>query len=187
MKRISLLLMVTVLCSLTAMASSDLKLVKGSVAELKGSKATICAKWDYSKSTLEDKPVSAFLKEKGEDWERDYPKEIANAERNFISRLNDKAKKHVTAVQGDDADYQIVVKVKNFTYGSTGLSVVIGFGAGDARLWGTLEIYKKGASEPIAVIDIDGAGGAGIGNELRRIECYREIAELLADILKRGK
>ena len=93
----------------------------------------------------------------------------------------------MTPVEGDYADYKIVVKVKNFSYGSTGASVWVGFGAGDARMWGTLEIYKKGASEPIAVIDIDGAGGSGYGNEKRRVECYREMAELLADILKKGK
>jgi hypothetical protein len=187
MKKLLLITVLTLMSNLCLFASSDLKLVKGSVAELKGSKATICAKWDYSNSTIENKAINDFLNEKGDEWKRDYPKEIAKAEENFLSRLKDKASKHVTPVEGDDADYKIVVKVKNFSYGSTGASVWVGFGAGDARMWGTLEIYKKGASEPIAVIDIDGAGGSGYGNEKRRVECYREMAELLADILKKGK
>jgi len=187
MKRFVLFLTVSLLVSLKMMAGSDLKLIKGSVLELKGSKATICAKWDYSNSTIEKKSIEEFLETKGEEWKRDYPQEIANAEQNFISRLRDKASKNVTPVEGDDADYMIIVKVRNFSYGNTSAAVWVGFGAGDARLWGTMEIYKKGESEPIAIIDIDGAGGAGYGNEKRRVECYREIAELLADILKKAK
>ena len=187
MKRLVLFLTVSLLVCLKMMAGSDLKLMKGSVLELKGSKATICAKWDYSNSTIEKKSIEEFLEMKGEEWKRDYSTEIANAELNFISRLRDKASKNVTPVEGDDAEYMIIVKVRNFDYGSTSASVLFGFGSGDARLWGTMEIYKKGESEPIAIIDIDGAGGSGYGNEKRRVECYREIAELLADIFKKAK
>ena len=140
MKKLLLITVLTLMSNLCLFAGSDLKLVKGSVSELKGSKATICATWDYSNSTIENKAINDFLNEKGDEWKRDYPKEIAKAEENFLSRLKDKASKHVTPVEGDDADYKIVVTVKNFSYGSTGASVWVGFGAGDARMWGTLEI-----------------------------------------------
>ena len=112
MKKLLLITVLTLISNLCLFASSDLKLVKGSVSELKGSKATICAKWDYSNSTIENKAINDFLNEKGDEWKRDYPKEIAKAEENFLSRLKDKASKHVTPVEGDDADYKIVVKVK---------------------------------------------------------------------------
>ena len=79
MKRLVLFLTVSLLVSLKMMAGSDLKLIKGSVLELKGSKATICAKWDYSNSTIEKKSIEEFLETKGEEWKRDYPQEIANA------------------------------------------------------------------------------------------------------------
>ena len=187
MKKTILTLVVALMASVNAMAGSDLKMESGSVKELKGSGATICAVWDYSNSTLEEKSIKEFLKEKGEDWERDYPKEIQNAEDNFIERLNDKSKKNFKAVSGDDADYKLLIKVKNFDYGSRAASVWVGFGAGDARIWGKMELYKKGVSEPIAIFDIDGVGGSGGGNEWRRIEAYRELAELFCDIVKKGK
>jgi hypothetical protein len=187
MKKTILTLVVALMASVNAMAGSDLKMESGSVKELKGSGATICAVWDYSKSTIEDKSIKEFLKEKGADWERDYPAEIKRAEENFIERLNDKAKKNFTAVSGNDADYKLVIKVKNFNYGSTGASMWVGFGAGDARIYGKMELYKKGEAKPLATFDLDGVSGSGGGNEQRRVEAYRELAELFCDIVKKGK
>ena len=65
MKRLVLFLAVSLMVCLKMMAGSDLKLMKGSVLELKGSKATICAKWDYSNSTIEKQSIEEFLKMKG--------------------------------------------------------------------------------------------------------------------------
>ena len=79
------------------------------------------------------------------------------------------------------------MKVKDFNYGITGLAVAVGFGAGDSHLYGTMEIYKKGQAEPIAVLDVDGVPGAGFGNEIRRVEAYRELAENLAKLIKKAK
>lgn len=187
MKKAVLTLVIALMASMNAMAGSDLKLESGSVKELKGSGATVCAVWDYSNSTIEEKSIKDFLKEKGAEWERDYPDEIKRAEDNFIERLNDKAKKSFTAVSGNDADYKLVIKVKNFDYGSSSASIWVGFGAGDARIYGKMELYKKGVSEPLAVFDLDGVSGSGGGNEKRRVEAYRELAELFCDIVKKGK
>ena len=185
MKKILVFIMLCA-CAIGVQAKSDLQLISGSLAELKGSKAKVCATWDYSNSTIEKQDIKAFLKEKGAEWERDYEEEIERAEANFISRINDKTKDIQAITDKDQADYEIVLKVKDFDYGKTALAVVIGFGSGDARLYGTMEIYKKGNSQPIAVLDMDGVSGAGYGNEIRRVEAYRELAELLAKLIKKG-
>lgn len=187
MKKVILALVILFAGIATANAKSDVELINGSLRELKGSKATMFVRWDYSNSTIEGKEVDTYLKERGEDWVRDYNAELAKAENNFNSRLNDKSK-DVRAINDENsADYIIVVKVKDFNYGITALSVVIGMGAGDAHLTGTMEIYKKGQAEPIAVVDIDGVPGAGYGNEVRRIEAYRELAEQFAKLVKKAK
>lgn len=174
-------------CAINVQAKSDLQLTSGSLSELKGSKAKVCATWDYSKSTIENQEIKAFLKEKGPEWERDYDAEIQRAEANFISRINDKTKDIQAITDKKQADYEIVVKVRNFDYGRTALAVVVGFGSGDARIYGTMEIYKKGVKQPIAVLDMDGVSGDGFGNEKRRVEAYRELAELLAKLIKKAK
>jgi hypothetical protein len=187
MKNIVLVIF-AVLASVTiATAKPDVTVIKGSLVELKKSNAKMFVRWDYTNSTIEGKEVNTYLKERGDDWVRDYNGEINKAEANFRERLNDESG-DVQAINDESyADYVIVMRVKDFHYGQTGLSVAIGFGAGDAHLTGTMEIYKKGQSEPIAVLDVDGVPGAGFGNEIRRVEAYRELAENLAKLIKKAK
>ena len=187
MNKFILAITFALLSCVNGFSKSDLQLIKGSLAELKGSKAKVCAIWDYSKSTIENQDIKAFLEEKGADWVRDYDAEIERAESNFISRINEKTTDVKAITSKEDAEYTIVIKVSNFDYGKTALSVVIGFGSGDARLYGSIEIYKKSVSEPIAVLEMDGVSGAGYGNEKRRVEAYRELAESLAKLIRKGK
>ena len=68
-------------------------------------------------------------------------------------------------IRKSEADYTIVIEVKDFHYGSTGVSVLIGFGAGDAHMNALMTFYEKNVKQPFAVIDVDGVAGAGYGNE----------------------
>ncbi len=187
MKKILFIIMITVMNMTGAFAKADVKLIKGSLLPLKGSNAKVIVQWDYSNSTIEGKEPKAFLKEKGEEWKHDYQAEIIRAEENFIERINEKTKDIFAIKENTGAVYKIIIKVKDFNYGSTGVSVIIGFGAGDAHLSGTMEIYKIETATPVAIIDIDGVPGAGFGNEKRRVETYRELAEQLVKLIKKAK
>lgn len=187
MKKTLLTLFIIIAGVVTATAKSDVELQKGSLNELKGSNAKVFVRWDYKNSTIEEKPVAAYLKERGAEWERDYPAELARAEKSFRERLNKKSKDVSTVTEESDADYVIVMKVKDFNYGQTALAVVVGFGSGDARLYGTMEIYKKGQKEPIAVLDVDGVHGNGYGSEIRRETTYCDLADNLAKMIKKAK
>ena len=160
MKRIVLLLSFVMFCVVSMFAKADVTLQSGSLSKLKASKAKVYVVWDYTHATLEGKNVKEFLKEKGADWERDYKAELQRAEKNFM---------------------------KDFHYGSTGVSVMIGFGAGDAHMNALMNFYEKSVKEPFAVIDVDGVAGAGYGNEKRRVETYRELAEQVAKLIKKAK
>ena len=187
MKKSAIFLFILVASILTAAAKSDVEVIKGSLAELKSSDAKMFVRWDYSNSTIEGKAVKTYLKEQGPDWERDYDAEIARAEENFRERLADKSSDVTTVTSEQTADYIIVMKVSDFQYGSAALSAAVGFGAGDAHLSGKMEIYKKGSKTPIAVLDVDGVPGAGYGNEIRRVNAYRELAENLSKLIKKAK
>ena len=187
MKNIVLVIFAVLAGVTIATAKPDVTVIKGSLVELRKSNAKMFVRWDYSNSTIEGKEVNAYLKERGDDWVRDYDAEITRAESNFRERLDDESKDVQTTTDESSAEYTIVMKVRDFKYGQTGLAVVVGMGAGDAHLSGTMEIYKKGQSEPIAVLDVDGVPGAGFGNEIRRVEAYRELAENLAKLIKKAK
>ena len=187
MKRVLLLLSFVMCCVAGVFAKADVTLKSGSLAKLKTSKEKVFVIWDYSHATLEGRDVKTFLKEKGPDWERDYKKELEHAEVNFMERFNDKTKSVTVTNNKSEADYTIVVEVKDFRYGSTGASVMIGFGAGDAHMNALMNIYEKNVKQPFAVIDVDGVPGAGYGNEKRRVETYRELAEQVVKLIKKAK
>ena len=187
MKRVVLLLSFVVCCVMSLFAKSDVTLKSGSLSKLKTSKAKVYVVWDYSHATLEGQDVKTFLKEKGKEWERDYKAELEHAEANFMERFNDKTKSVTITDKKSEADYTIVIEVKDFHYGSTGASVLIGFGAGDAHMSGLMNFYEKNTKQPFAVIDVDGVAGAGFGNEKRRIETYRELAEQVVKLIKKAK
>ena len=188
MKRF-LLLVVGLLCAVTMFAKDDVSLEQGSVKELKGSKAKVFVKWDYTNSTIEKKAVGEFLKEKGEEWIRDDDKELKVAEAAFLAAVDDEAGKHITVMidSESECEYVMVIKVSNFNYGNTQTMFMVGHGAGDARLWGKVEIYRKGESEPMAVIDVDGVHAGGFGNEMRRATCYGQLGLSVGEIIKKGK
>ena len=187
MKRIVLLLSFVMFCVVSMFAKADVTLQSGSLSKLKASKAKVYVVWDYTHATLEGKNVKEFLKEKGADWERDYKAELQRAEKNFMDRFNDKTKSVTVTDKKSEAEYTIVIEVKDFHYGSTGVSVMIGFGAGDAHMNALMNFYEKGVKESFAVIDVDGVAGAGYGNEKRRVETYREVAEQVVKLIKKAK
>ena len=187
MKRIVLLLSFVMFCVVSMFAKADVTLQSGSLSKLKASKTKVYVVWDYTHATLEGRNVKEFLKEKGADWEKDYKDELQRAEKNFMERFNDKTKSVTVTDKKSEAEYTIVIEVKDFHYGSTGVSVMIGFGAGDAHMNALMNFYEKGVKAPFAVIDVDGVAGAGYGNEKRRVETYRELAEQVVKLIKKAK
>ena len=186
MKKI-IFLFVALLSVIKMSAKDDVTVKSGSLSEIKAAGSSfVYIVWDYSAATLEGKNVDAFLKEKGEDWVANYPQELAEAEAEFAKAVSKSKFVNVTTEQ-DQAQYVITVKVKDFHYGSTGVSVMIGFGAGDAHLSGSVEFTKNGSTETISVLDVDGVPGAGFGNERRRREAYKELGEWVVKLIKKAK
>ena len=186
MKKI-IFLFVALISVITMSAKDDVTVKSGSLSEIKAAGSSfVYIVWDYSAATLEGKNVDAFLKEKGEDWVANYPQELAEAEAEFAKAVGKSKFVNVTTEQ-DQAQYVITVKVKDFHYGSTGVSVMIGFGAGDAHLSGSVEFTKNGSTETISVRDVDGVPGAGFGNERRRREAYKELGEWVVKLIKKAK
>ena len=105
-----LLLMVAAVMSLTAWA--DAKVENGSMRYLKNPEVRVLVTWDYSKMMIEDKKPADFLKEKGADWERDYPAEVAAGESAFDVTFNKKDKKYALITDDEDAaQYEFIIHV----------------------------------------------------------------------------
>lgn len=195
MKKLFSLLAVVCL-SMSALAKNDVSTVSGQPSLLNDPSVRMTLSWDYSECKIEGKSVDAFLKSKGDDWVRDYPGEIAAAEASFSAFYNKKTKSAVITDDADEADYNVVIKVTEFDYGSTGASVAmsLAFGgfarkAGGASFTGDIYVYKNGEKvSPIAVMHIDNFIGDGdISNTARRTNAYFQFAKEFVKYLKKQK
>lgn len=171
---------------------ADAKVQSGSLHGLKNASSRILVTWDYNKMLIEDMTPEAFLKEKGPEWERDYPAEVAAGESAFATNFNKKNKKYAQITDDEDAaQYEMIIHVDKFHYGSTAAAVIFGGFARGASLVGTVEIVDKATKSIICTINFDCAGKASgvkaYGSEGRRIYACEDLAKDLAKLVSKAK
>lgn len=185
MKKI-IMLLAAAFISLTAWADAEVK--SGSMKDLKNADARILVTWDYSKMTIEDKSPEAFLKEKGADWERDYPAEVAAGEAAFDVLFNKKDKKYAQITDDEDAaQFELVIHVDKFHYGSLGAAIAFGGFARGAHIEGTADVIRLSDKSKVATIEYDCSGSAAYSNEARRVLAYQDLAKDLAKLVSKAK
>ena len=178
--------MVALLVAMTSKADVELK--SGSLAALKSSDARILVTWDYSKMLIEDKKVDVFLAEKGSDWQKDYPAEVAAGESAFDVTYNKKCKKFAQITDDEDAaQYEVIIHVKKFHYGSTAAAIMLGGWARGAHVEGTIEVVSMSDKKTIATVEFDCAGKASYSNEQRRVLAMVDLAEDLSKLVSKAK
>lgn len=168
-----------------ASAKDDVFVTSGSLVELKANNVNVFVEWDYSNATLEGKKVADFLAEKGPDWQNSYESELKRAEIVFATQLNKKSKTVTVVDDRNSADYVMTIKMGDFYYGSTGLSIVVGMGAGSAHMHADIVVSKGGAA--VAEVKCDGVPGNGYGNEVRRTTSYLNLANWMVKLVKKAK
>lgn len=172
----------------TMVAFADSKLVSGSLIDLKNSEARILVTWDYSKMLIEDKKPADFLKEKGADWEKDYPAEVAAGESAFDVEFNKKDKKYALITDDDDdAQYEFIIHVSKFHYGSLGATIMFGGFARGAHIEGTVDVINRKTRSNIATLSFDCSGKSSYSNEAKRILAYQDLAKDLAKLIGKAK
>ena len=172
--------------SLTAWADAEVK--TGSLRPLKSADARILVTWDYSKTLIEDKTVEQFLEEKGEEWKKDYPAEVSAGEAAFDILFNKKDKKYAQITDDEDAaQYEFVIHVDDFNYGSLGAAIAFGGFARGAHIEGVVDVVNMADKNVIARIKFECSGAAAYGNEARRILAYQDLAKDLAKLIGKAK
>lgn len=180
------LMVVAAMMSLTALA--DASISGGSLVGLKNPDARILVTWDYSKMLIEDKAPAEFLKEKGPDWERDYPAEVAAGESAFDVYFNKKDKKYALITDDEDAaQYEFIIHVDKFHYGSLGAAIAFGGFARGAHIEGTIDVVKTDDKSNVATITFDCAGKTSYSNEAKRVLAYEDLAKDVAKLIGKAK
>lgn len=182
------ILLIAFFAIVSMVAYADAKLETGSVKDLKNADTRVLVTWDYSKMLIEDKTETDFLKEKGAEWERDYPAEVGASESAFEVYFNKKNKKYALITEDEDAaQYELVIHVDKFHYGSTAAAVMFGGFSRGAHIEGTVDVINLSDKSKIATIKFDCSGQAALGNEARRVLAYQDLAKDLVKIIKKGK
>ena len=157
----------------------------GDASMLKKSDITVTVCFDYSNTEIEGKPAMTYLKEHGENFVKDWPKDNNELQKVFVQRWNKENKKGLQLTDDEKTEYRMVVTVTKLDMGSFGASFVVGMGAGGAKMSGKIELFKKGNNEPSFVLDVDGQTGKSEWTEQqRRISLYKELADDAVDCLK---
>lgn len=82
----------------------------------------------------------------------------------------------------------MIFDVNELDMGSGAASFFIGFGAGGAKMSGTMYLLKGKNSVPVLTVEIDGqTGRSGVTEIARRMDLYGELAEDMVKTLKKTK
>lgn len=182
------------LLSLSSFAGAkDVKLVSGDASVIAVKGMSVRVEFDYSECQIYDMgekkffDIDEYMKFKGEDWVRDLPGELRKAEDAFLEEFNDESKKAQVVGSSAEAEYTMVFKLKEFSYGKP----VVFFRSDIAWGTGVVEIVKTATKETVATFEfvkVDGAVAGGIAAmELRREQCYEHVAEAMAKTLNKIK
>ncbi len=198
MKRIFLAVAVGLLftANLSAKKQQPLTVSEGSVAVFKEAAATAVLITDYSETYVGEEgartaSMSDFLKERGEDYVNDWPKDVKSATTFFIHEFNKKNKRGLQFVEeeeGGDATYRVELKIETMDWGACGLDMVpfAGPKAGGYVIWGKLIVRKVEDGSVVTTITINNLKGfGGYTDTIRFSMLYRELSIELLKLKKK--
>ncbi len=191
MKKV-LLSCVLLLSTLLTFAGDEVKLVAGSVKDLRDAEATIEFAVDYSETKVEEKSLNEYLRSRGADFVKDWPANSKDAREFFVVRYNKKNKKFAQISESDaaKAKYKMVLHVKTMDTGNGGGMFIpmASSKAGGVIVNGSVDVAEKATGRPVCKFALKDAKGMSHVSETKRIGlCYFEIASDIAKIIKKSE
>lgn len=182
------LLLLALLLATVPSWAGDINVLSGDLSVVKNPEITATVIFDYSDLMIEGKPWKEHLESRGEDFVRDWPAESAQSEGYFIACWNKDNKKGMQTTLSKGNEYTMVFDVNEMDMGSGAASFFIGFGAGGAKMSGTMYLFQGTNSVPVLTVEIDGqTGRSGVTEIARRLDLYGELAEDMVKAFKKAK
>ena len=168
--------------------AASIKVLSGDLSVFNDNSITASLIFDYSNLEIEGTPYKKWLKDKGSDYVRDWPDQTKASEEYFIRCWNKDNDEGIQVSTTKGKPYVMVIDAREMDMGSGAASMIIGFGAGGAKLSGTMYIFKSGSNIPLLTVEIDGQTGRSAMTELaRRVDLYGELAEDMVSTIKKTK
>lgn len=142
--------------------------------------------WDHARVVNYDNLLwQQYLKKRGADFVRDWPKDRKQAEKYFTVRFNKKSD-YMQIVESGSGEYKMVVKLSTIDVGNGGASFNpwASAKAGGVIMNGTIEFRNK-AGKVVCVLNIINAKGVGSASETIRLGVtLNEIAGDLCNFIE---
>ena len=168
--------------------AASIKVLSGDLSVFNDNGITASLIFDYSNLKIEGTPYKKWLKDKGSDYVRDWPEQTVASEEYFIRCWNKDNDEGIQVSSTKGKPYIMVIDAREMDMGSGAASMLVGFGAGGAKLSGTMYIFKSGSNVPLLSVEIDGQTGRSAMTELaRRVDLYGELAEDMVKTIKKTK
>lgn len=189
-----LLLLTSVMLAMTADAYTCVSFKSGDPSILlKKVGITYEIDWDHARVTNYDNVLwQQYLKKRGDDFVRDWPKDRKQAEKYFVVRFNKKSD-YMQIVESGSGDYKMVVKPATIDVGNGGavFNPWASAKAGGVIMNGTIEFRNK-AGKVVCVLNIINAKGVGTASETIRLgltlsEIAGDICDFIEDDVESGK
>jgi uncharacterized membrane protein len=183
MKKVLLVSVLCLFCATNLFAGSPVTVKSGNVSILKTPEKALL-EIDYSAAKVGNISFHEYLKGKGDDYVRDWPRESATAASYFKATFNKKSKGLTLTTDETAATYKIVINVKNLDMGDAGTSIVnaILWGAaagkaGGVIMSGPIEIIDLNTNNTVLTLYVDEVKGGGAVNDAIRVgNMYSELA-----------
>ena len=150
--------------------------------------------WDHARVTNHDNLLwQQYLKKRGADFVRDWPKDRKQAEKYFTVRFNNKSD-YMQIVDGGKGEYKMIVRPKTIDVGNGGSSFNpwASAKAGGVVINGTIDFLDTRTGKVVCVLNIVEAKGAGAPSETVRLgltlnEIAGDICDFIDDEVEDGK
>ena len=176
MKKI-LFSLVCILCT-ASMFAGGVSVKSGNGSVLKNSSKALL-EFDYSKAKVEDKTLDEYLKSRGDDFVRDWPRDKETAAGYFRGRFDKKSKGLKLTTNVSEPSYKIVIRVNSLDMGNGGSTYVpyASAKAGGVIMSGTIDIIDVKSNEVVCILNVDKVKGNGHPSETVRLGMmYFELA-----------
>lgn len=182
------LLLVTLCMAIPSFADDELQVTANNLSAFNDPNATATVIFDYSNLKIEGTQYEQYLKEHGEDYVRDWPIQNKECEDVFIQQWNKSNSKGLKVDAEKGKPYTMRFEVTDLDLGNVAAALVIGFGAGGAKMSGTMYLYKGDSQTPELTVKITGQTGHSKYTETkRRKDLYKELAQDLVKEIKNTK
>jgi len=181
-KKVLLLGLLCLFCAANVFAGNPVSVKKGSVSVFKTPSRALL-EIDYSTAKVGKLTFEEYLKNKGNDYVRDWPRESETAASYFRQQFNKKSKGMKLTTDETDVAYKIVIRVKNLDMGDAGsyfVSMAItGFAgkAGGVIMSGSIEVIDLQTNKVVCTLYADDVQGKGNPKDAIRLgNMYKVLA-----------